>query len=78
MATVVIIEDEDSVRQAVAELLEHGGYTTIGFPDAGPVLYAVNFDNIDLIIMDLAMPTRGEEAILTLRSSGASPCPLSS
>ena len=70
MDTVVVIEDEAAVRKIVADLLEQNGYKVLSFSDAEPALHAVNFDTIDLIITDLAMPTRGEEAILTLRSSG--------
>jgi two-component system response regulator ResD len=70
MATVVIVEDEDRVREVVATILKRTGYKVLSFPNPGPELYAMDFDTIDLIIMDLAMPTRGEEAIYTLRSSG--------
>lgn len=70
MATVLLIEDEDVVRQVIAEVLEAAGYKVMALSDAEPALNAVNYDSIDLIITDLAMPTRGEEAIPTLRSSG--------
>ena len=70
MATVLIIEDEAIVRQAIADVLEHTGYEVVSFSDAEPALEDVDFETVDLIITDLAMPTRGEEAIYTLRSSG--------
>ena len=34
MATVVIIEAEDEMRQLLAGVLEHSGYKAINFPDA--------------------------------------------
>jgi DNA-binding response OmpR family regulator len=71
MATVVIIEDEDTMRQTFAEVLKHGGHKPIAFADAALALGAINFAHVDLVITDLAMPMRGEEAIHILRSSGA-------
>ena len=70
MATVLVIEDEAIVRQSIADVLEHTGYEVLSYSDAEPALEDVDFEDVDLIITDLAMPTRGEEAIYTLRSSG--------
>ena len=72
MATVVIIEDEDRIRKVIATILEHSGHQVLSFANPGVELYELDFDTIDLLIIDLAMPTRGEEAIYTLRSSGVS------
>ena len=71
MATVVIIEAEDEMRQILVGVLEHGGHKAIDFPDAELALGAINFAHVDLVITDLAMPMRGEHAIHILRSSGA-------
>ena len=70
LATVLIIEDEAVVRQSIVDVLEHSGYDVLSYSDAEPALEDADFDAVDLVITDLAMPTRGEEAIYTLRSSG--------
>ena len=70
MSTVMLIEDEAIVRQVIIDALERNGYKVLPFSDAEPALKTLDFATIDLIITDLSMPTRGEEAIYTLRSSG--------
>ena len=70
MPRVLLIEDEAIVRQVITDTLERNGYECVSFSDAEPALKILNFTTIDLIITDLSMPMRGEEAIYTLRSSG--------
>ena len=72
MATVVIVEDEDRIRKVVATILEHAGHQVLSFANPGAELFGLDYETVDLLIIDLAMPTRGEEAIYTLRSSGVS------
>ena len=70
MATVLLIEDEATIRQLIETALERNGYEVLSFSDAEPALKTLDFATIDLIITDLSMPMRGEEAIYTLRSGG--------
>ena len=63
MATVVIVEDEDRIRKVVATILEHAGHQVLSFANPGAELFGLDYDTVDLLIIDLAMPTRGEEAI---------------
>ena len=70
MARVLLIEDEAIVRQVIEDALERNGYEVLSCPDAEPALKTLDFARIDLIVTDLSMPTRGEELIYTLRSSG--------
>ena len=69
MATILIIEDESVVQDMLTRALELAGYMVVPFSDAEAALETVDFDKIDLIITDLAMPMRGEEAIQIIRSS---------
>lgn len=46
------------------------GNRLLSYSDAKPVLKLWTFESVDLIITDLAVPTRGKEAIYMLRSSG--------
>ena len=68
MPRVLLIEDEAIVRQVITDALERNGYKVLSFSDAEPALKTLDFTTIDLIITDLSMPMRGEEAIYTLRS----------
>ena len=52
MATVVIIEAEDEMRQVLAGVLEHSGHKAINFSDAELALGAINFAHVDLVITD--------------------------
>ena len=70
MAKMLVLEDEPVVRDVIARRLGREGHTILSHPDAAPALDTVNFDEIDLIITDLVMPTPGDEAIQTIRSRG--------
>lgn len=70
MATVVVMEDDEGVRGVVVRALELQSHRVIAFPDAAPALCEVDFDEIDLVITDLNMPTGGEDAIRILRERG--------
>ena len=72
LGTIVVIEDEDSVRNLVASVLEDGGFEVVAFEDAQPALETVDFNQVDALVTDLMMPTRGENAIHTIRSKGYS------
>ena len=66
---IVVVDDEETVRTVIVNLLENEGYRTTAFADAVPAL-SVYLDDVDLIITDLAMPTSGEELIQTTRNRG--------
>ena len=70
MATIVLIEDEAVLREVVAHVLKSDGHEVVSFPDAAPALAGIDFRTVDLVLTDLAMPTRGEKAIETLRAEG--------
>ena len=70
MATILIIDDEESLLEVLTQLLEGEGYETLSFLDAAPALETVDFETIDLIIMDLWMPTSGAVATQEIRTHG--------
>lgn len=70
MATVVVMDDDDFVRSFVARLLQVSGHEVLTFPDAEPALKEVDFNQVDLVITDLQMPTSGEVAITKIREMG--------
>ena len=70
MATVVVIDDDRTVRLAMARMLEFSGFHVLGFEDARPALDEVDFSKADLIVTDLQMPTPGDELLRVLRQRG--------
>ncbi len=56
--TVLLVEDEDFVRNVTREVLELSGYQVIEAVDAndGLELYRQNIEFIDLILTDVVMP----------------------
>lgn len=58
--TILLVEDEDFVRNVTREVLELHGYQVIEATDAdeGLELYRENVDIIDLLLTDVVMPGR--------------------
>jgi len=68
-ATVLVVDDESSVREATVAMLEEDGYTTFSAEDgeAGVACYCQHADAIDLVMLDLTMPKMGgKEALAAL------------
>ncbi len=67
---VLVIDDEEPVREAVTDILESEGLTVITAPDgrAGLALYRERQADIRLVLLDLSMPgLSGEETFHELR-----------
>ena len=67
---IAIIDDEELVRNMLIRLLEREGYEVLPYDDAAPALQECDFDAADLILTDLAMPTKGEILIQALNDRG--------
>jgi CheY-like chemotaxis protein len=61
--TILLIDDEDFVREAAKDILELHGLKTMSASDGekGVALYRANKKTIDLVILDLSMPGIGGE-----------------
>ena len=70
MPLIVVMEDDLVVRDLVVRILEVTGYSVQAFEDAAPALESVAWDEVDLVLSDLMMPTPGDLAVRTLRSRG--------
>ena len=59
--TVLVVDDDDDVRDAVVLALESGGYPVLQATDGTEALEVIenNADTIELVITDLNMPVRG-------------------
>ena len=67
MAKILVMDDEASVRNVIQIALKREGHEVIAYEDAAPALEEVNFDEIDLVITDLVMPTPGDQFVLILQ-----------
>ena len=67
---ILVVEDDDEVRGLLDRLLRSEGYRVLAYPDAGPALDEVDFDQVELVLTDLQMPTPGDWFILELRRTG--------
>ena len=69
--TILVVEDDDRVRQFVRRALERGGYTVLEAPNAGEALliFEMHQGPIDLMITDDIMPRMtGPRLVARLRA----------
>jgi PAS domain S-box-containing protein len=64
--TLLMIDDEESVRNIVGKMLRNFGYTVISAPDgpSGLDLYRENKDAVSLVLLDLNMPKMSGMTVL--------------
>lgn len=68
MPSVLVVDDEDQVRQLIKETLEQAGYRVHEARDGKEGLQQYRQVQTDLVIMDILMPDQdGLESIATLR-----------
>jgi len=56
MAKIIVIEDEEDLRQLIVEELEEAGYETLEASDGIDGLRTILAENPDVIISDIGMP----------------------
>jgi two-component system chemotaxis response regulator CheY len=68
MPSVLVVDDEDQIRQLIRETLEQAGYAVREARDGKEGLEQYRAHPADLVIMDILMPDQdGLESIMTLR-----------
>jgi two-component system, chemotaxis family, chemotaxis protein CheY len=68
MSSVLVVDDEDQVRQLIRETLEQAGYQVTEARDGKDALQQYRLAPADLVIMDILMPDQdGLESIATLK-----------
>ncbi|MFO0705288.1 MAG: response regulator [Nitrospira sp.] len=68
MPSVLVVDDEDQIRQLIRETLEQAGYEVQEASDGKQGLERYRAKPADLVIMDILMPDQdGLESIMTLR-----------
>jgi two-component system nitrogen regulation response regulator NtrX len=69
-ATILIVDDEESIRRSVADILSDEGYRPVVAEDGDEGLAKLRTDPPDLVLLDIAMPGRdGIEVLEELRKS---------
>jgi CheY-like chemotaxis protein len=62
--TILLVEDEQRVRAAEAQMLRRAGYTVVEAPDGETALaFAAGDGRIDVLVTDLVMPRLGGAAL---------------
>src|SRR3990167_1268847 len=68
MPSVLVVDDEDQIRQLIRETLEQAGYDVQEASNGKQGLERYRTKPADLVIMDILMPDQdGLESIMTLR-----------
>ena len=68
MPSVLVVDDQDQIRQLIRETLEQAGYEVEEARDGKEGLERYRMKVVDLVIMDILMPDQdGLEGIMVLR-----------
>ncbi len=57
-STILIVDDEESIRRSVADILTDEGYRPVVAADGDEALRALGKDSPELVLLDIAMPGR--------------------
>lgn len=55
-ATILLVDDEELLREGVQEMLEMAGYAVISVPNGQEAMACLSVQAVDLVITDLVMP----------------------
>jgi FixJ family two-component response regulator len=68
---VVVIEDDDSLRQAIKRLLDAGGFQAVAYTSAEALLASGSGQGAACVVSDLRLPgISGLDLLATLRARG--------
>ncbi|HUG55028.1 MAG TPA: ATP-binding protein [Vicinamibacteria bacterium] len=62
--TVLVVDDEDDAREAMAVLLAQAGARVIALPSAAEVIEALDRERPDVLVSDIAMPVEDGYALI--------------
>lgn len=72
MSSILIVEDDPAIRDALVAALEDQGYETEASIDGGAALKRLERSRIDLVLVDVRMPVMsGPEVVDALRQRGS-------
>lgn len=64
--TILVVDDEPSIRRTLREILEYEGYSVEESEDGEQVLQTVREKSLDLVILDVKMPKRDGMEVLNI------------
>jgi CheY-like chemotaxis protein len=68
MARILIIDDDDLLRNVLAKTLTHAGHSVVEAADGAQGMDVFHAASVDLVITDLVMPVQeGVETIIALK-----------
>ena len=69
MSRILVVDDEEVVRELTVEILRRSGYEPHGVPSAGQALELLDDEPFDLVVSDVVMPEMtGVEFLYELRA----------
>lgn len=72
-APVLVVDDDDSIRSMLVEILSNEGYTVVAARDGMEALAAIEHATPSVVLLDLLMPMLGGRAVAdVLRQNGSS------
>ena len=70
MARILVIDDEDQLRDLLRLMLERAGHDVLEAPDGDVGVATVSAQQVDMVITDMVMPNKeGSETIREIRKS---------
>lgn len=70
MAKILVIDDDELVRESIADVLQSAGHSVVLAANGDEGLDALGRESVDLVVLDILMPRReGIETIRELRRS---------
>jgi FixJ family two-component response regulator len=73
---VSVVDDDESVRESLPELLKTYGFLSQGFSSAGEFLSSELVDRTDCLVLDVAMPGMGGPVLQQELSRRGKPIPI--
>ncbi len=68
MACILVVDDEEVMRELIRDILEDAGYDVLTASDGNEALALFKKNNVDVVLTDLIMPNKdGEEVVQELR-----------
>ncbi|QNN54051.1 response regulator transcription factor [Nocardioides mesophilus] len=72
MSTVMVVDDEERIREMLTRMLTSEGHTTVTATDGLQALQALARRDVDLILLDLVMPnSHGMRVLMDLHARGS-------
>lgn len=72
MTTIMVVDDEDAIRNGIVFVLKHRGYTVLEARNGEECLNMLKESTVDLLILDIKMPViDGPETLKRIRQQDA-------